>query len=266
VFTLYLISPNQNAILLLPASLCLVGLVKNTLLGLTVFEVYGSVVEGLAPLLIIHKASTDGLISPSVDSLDTNSNMPRYTFNPYNHTPVSLHILGGFLGGCAHGIAGTLWDATAALLKQQSLRDTAVKNLSFKQFLTPARMLIIEPLPGMMAHHSVAHAVLFGSYEASKRFMFSCCTSNGGTGNGRLEQQNYMEPIDRLEHLASIFLAGGFAGQAQHIVSFFTEFRFLQQAKASWKAQHWSSQIRPLVAAFLSSGIAFVALEYGRSN
>ena len=102
-------------------------------------------------------------------------------------------------------------------------------------------------------HHSMAHAVLFGSYQTTKRMLLSNITLSNN-------KNNY-----DISHAALISAAGGIAGQLQHVTSHLSEqylgifgprvtsFRYLTLPT-----------LRSTLLAFPINSIGFVAFEYGK--
>jgi hypothetical protein len=190
-------------------------------LGLAVFEVYGAAIERMAP--------APDIANDYDDEKD-----------PYARASVATHAFAGSLGGCAHGVAGTAWDTAFAASPD-------------------GRRSVLRSMPGMMVHHGLAHAVLFGSYEGSKRMLLSCLNSNNHLSTNSIELEG-AEPVTRVEYLGCVAVAGGLAGQAQHVVSHYSEQAVITPIRWTLPA------LRPLLVAFVPSGIAFVALEYGRNE
>jgi hypothetical protein len=146
----------------------------------------------------------------------------------YARASTPVHFVAGAIGGSVHGIVGTLWETAAG---ERTLRT----------------------LPKMTLHHSSAHAALFGSYEALKRLFLE---------NLGLDSRSYQGPA----YLGSISIAGGVAGQVQHIVSHFSEqWLRLEETEATAVRTIRPPVMRNVLMAFPASAVAFVAFEYGRS-
>jgi hypothetical protein len=167
--------------------------------------------------------------------------------------------MAGALGGGVHGIVGTLWDHVAATTTKPT---TTIKNDFSKQGRLVATLT--TTLPRMTCHHGMAHAALFGSYELVKR------------------QLLHMTGLDStlLHHgpayLGSIVVAGGVAGQVQHVMSHYTEqWLRLEEGVVILEATTTTTAMsvlkfrppvmRSVVMAFPASAIGFVAFEYGRN-
>lgn len=244
---------------------------KNTILGIVVFEVYGAIVDTLIPAPSVasrvnEKAQASNAATTAISTLTDSSNL---------FVPISIHSLGGFMGGASHGVVATVWDSITNTTQHKHpipapfrFYPTMLCNL-----LNPAIISVRQHIPGMIAHHGLSHAVLFGSYELSKRLIFAHWIYGTRYSHHR-DDDNYInehhvknmnhEPMVKVEYLAYIFLAGGIAGQAQHISSHFTEKWFLLNSYPAF--QSWRTILFSLVMSSFPSGIAFVALEYGRST
>jgi len=142
-------------------------------------------------------------------------------------------------------------------------------------------------------HHGMAHALLFSSYEGTKRLLYSAAAAaeegslhisssfqSSGKDNGDMEQT--------VKDLIVVGLAGGAAGQIQHVASHYTE-SWLgvgedQSVKTFWqdasaRRRHFSvsklfrppglglvgpPSIRSTMLAFPPSAIGFIAFEFGK--
>jgi hypothetical protein len=170
----------------------------------------------------------------------TNNLDPDDDIDAFAKASVATHFAAGALGGGVHGIAAPIWEAVQVASRHQRERT-------------------LLSIPGMILHHGLAHSMLFGSYEGLKRAALEQVTDDSTSAT---------ESITRVEYLGSVAIAGGLAGQVQHIVSHYSE-QLLITAEAirvpisALRLQ--PPTIRPTMFAFLPSAIAFVAFEYGRS-
>lgn len=208
------------------------ALVKNTLLGAAVFETYESTVSALAPpqpLKSIQQCGGhDDESAVVVDALEHDA---------YARASLSTHYFAGACGGSVHAIASTFWES----LWNPSL---------------------VKTLPAMTIHHGIAHSVLFGSYETTKRALV---TTEEHYSHNRHEQVAYF---------ASVTLAGGIAGSIQQVVSTYTE-QWLRIGIVEEIPQPFTRHmvkfhaspptLRSVAFAFPPSAISFVAFEYGKS-
>ena len=222
------------------------SVVKNTLLGMLVFESYGYTIAMLAPtpnIAIVGDGAKgeqtlssggDFRVDDEQDDIDDDELVPGVLDDEYARASVAAHFLAGAVGGSAHGVAETVLERP---------------------------LLFHRRLPLMTAHHGLAHAVLFGSYESFKRAMEDDCLSVAGD--------------NQLGYLVSFTLAGGFAGQLQHVVSHYTEQILIPESSGSPAIGNRSSLVallrrlslptlRPTLMAFLPGAIGFVAFEYGK--
>ena len=172
--------------------------------------------------------------------------------DPYDRATIGMHVIAGSLGGVAHGVAGTIWETTAAVTSKQpstaTITPTASPSLSsWKQPL--------QVFPNVALYHGISHAILFASHEGIKRNLWQV-----------VQDWDYLENTamtTRVEYLACVSLAGGLAGQAQHVASHFLEQLLLEEAGT---ITNFRPGLRPTLMAFLPTSIAFVAFEYGRSE
>lgn len=235
-------------------------MVKNTFLGMAVFETYGIVVERMAPVQK-ETASATVITTTAVNSKD-----------PYARASVVVHCLAGALGGIAHGLVGTAWDAIAQWNVRANIKGPLNNNTTAANTANTPLAVLLSGAPRMIAHHTVAHAALFGSYEGIKRVLVSRMNDRMGHITTNLEVSDgapfhdgsalpRKEPMTRVEYLGCVAIAGGLAGQVQHVVSSYSE-----QLLSMTTIPKWSNLIllKPLLLAFAPSSIAFVALEYGR--
>jgi hypothetical protein len=101
-------------------------------------------------------------------------------------------------------------------------------------------------------HHSLAHSLLFGTYESIKR--------------GILQQLHSMDAqYYGGEYMTTFAIAGGIAGQVQFAVSHYTEhYLGLSDFSLRLRASAAAPTLRPFLWAFPPSAIGFVAFEYGK--
>jgi hypothetical protein len=180
----------------------------------------------------------------ALTSIDYGNNHDNDKNDPYAEASVATHAFAGSLGGCAHGVAGTLWDTAFAPTPK-------------------ARRSVLGGMPRMLLHHGVAHSMLFGGFEGTKRVFLSYANSINN------DETHGTESITRIEYLGCVAVAGGLAGQAQHLVSHYSEQVFLPVLSPvrGGKIVYWTHPtLRPLLVTFIPSSIAFVALEYGRNE
>jgi hypothetical protein len=244
------------------------SVLKNAILGAAVFETYGYIVFKLAPDV---QPTGDGksenglelqggddrsfVAKGSSGEMEYNEDQFANHEDEFARASIAIHFLAGGVGGSVHGIASTVIE--------NPLRGNMTS--------------VLQRLPAMTVHHSLAHSVLFGSYEIIKRGLLSHAESDGVQHFG-------------LEYLASITIAGGFSGQLQHVFSHYTE-QLLGittdvQNPVPLKTQHQAPStsvgssffstrrmllqnlsppaLRPALITFLPGAIGFVAFEYGK--
>ena len=128
-----------------------------------------------------------------------------------------------------------------------------------------SRKIWIQQAAYHTLHHTIAHSVLFGSYEFLKRSILH------ELHHGDDFETNGSKPTFLGgSYLAGFALAGGFAGQLQHLVSHCTESMTFESGITSTKLAHRlvtprAPAVRPLLMAFPPSAIGFIAFEYGKN-
>lgn len=259
-----------------------VSFVKNTILGIAVYESYGYVVTRLTPsdTLMIKETwgdpsvITDTLegqhrvdLPTGVESKDIQSEDPLLHLNipiladqtpqqpsdnvnelvfvhdVYARASLTTHFIAGGMGGFAHGVASTVME--------NPLRGASWSWMLYR-------------FPVHATHHSIVHATLFGSYESLKRSLLSSLQTN------ELHVYGW-------DYLISFTIAGGLAGQIQHVVNHYGEQIFRIEDVVAPDAIQRSRRVlyyptRMLVAptvwsvltAFFPSAIGFIAFEYGK--
>jgi hypothetical protein len=233
------------------------SLFRNTLLGMAVFESYGYVVSSLSPAAApaaagggggerndqeMHDSRVSRLNNTDLDAHDDHvdddddDDDGSVLFgepDEYSRASLPSHFFAGSLAGSIHGLASTLMEGNP------TSRST-VRYLSWNTL-----------------HHSVAHSMLFGSYESIKRGMFHL------TGD-----DEHSVSISRAYHVLTFSVAGGLAGQIQHMASHYLEGGLglaNETLQVNWQpALRTAPAIRPLLWAFPPSAIGFVAFEYGK--
>lgn len=195
----------------------------NTFLGIAVYATYEGSVECLA-------SRNDGGGEQGASGGGDEDACERAT--------VPQHFAAGAAGGGAHAVLSLAVDSMPRSMGSLRLSLPSV-GYAFRS----------------CAHHSFAHAVLFGSYQKTKRLLMSTREDPGGQSS---------------HHLGVVALAGGFAGQCQHVCSHFAE-QWLGLAELSkgldWrqriKVAAWPS-LRSTLVSFPPSAVGFVAFEYGK--
>jgi len=155
--------------------------IKNTILGTAVFDCYVKLVEYGADM---SGANDVGVVAAFADN---NGNVPI----------LSYHFFAGAVAGSVHSAVSLIFDSLEfrTLPSFQAARSSAL-------------------------HHSIAHSVLFGFYEVTKRRMVSYYSN---VDNAYVD--NYLRTEKKIVYfyeVASVALAGGIAGVLQTTVSHYT--------------------------------------------
>jgi hypothetical protein len=248
------------------------SIARNTLLGLVVFETYGSVISRMAPAGTTTpdvkrqqqqesttKLSIDSILNTDIESVIVDRTLidddaeklvvVQDSLDEYARASLSVHFGAGLAAGSLHAVA-------VSVLESKTLLAPSRPTISHFLHITAAQTL----------HHGLSHSLLFGSYEGIKRILihnlYSVDTSTQYYGAG---------------YLASFVMAGGVAGQVQHVASHYGEqyldIRGLEHgstavAQSSSFPSIFRSMTRPALRqtllAFPPAAIGFVAFEYGK--
>ena len=259
--------------------------VTNAVLGMAVFATYEGVIESIAPSSM-EETGIDGDVHTNIvpdmaasdgrDESETNATLPQR--NNYrieedddamDRATLPQHFLAGAMGGAAHGLLSlpleVKWnvasDGLQAAGKWTNHTFTNVITQKPLHFQVPA----LSYSTASIVHHSLAHSVLFGSYQLTKRLFLQYLPSSSATNNPNSGNHDAI-------HIASIAMAGGLAGQFQHVTSHFTE----QWLGLAVDAKNSSSSalrrfkfatcptLRSTMLAFAPSAVGFLAFEYGK--
>lgn len=244
------------------------NILRNTFLGYAVFESYGYVIGISSPSLedvsdnqhhgqLIIEIDDDNYDLERTDDDDDDENIIIVSSEPdeYARASVPVHFGAGCLAGVVHGIGSSVLEG------------------HLTSHHSPLRYTVINSI-----HNGIAHSLLFGCYETIKRLCLSQLTmihnehdgidsvaTTAPTGSTTTQYYGGM-------YLASFAIAGGIAGQMQHVASHYTEHWLGLADDTLLKNRSTSSKIvsaprvsiRPLFWSFPPSAIGFIAFEYGK--
>lgn len=187
------------------------------------FETYEHLVCNLAPPPVVEDYSDESVI----DVIEHDA---------YARASLSTHYFAGASGGSVHAFASTVWESLW-------------------------KPTLIRTLPAMTIHHAIAHSILFGTYETTKRGLLTSVVSDS-------------RRHDEIPYFVSVTIAGGVAGQIQQVVSTYTE-QWLRIDRIEETPQPFTRHMvrfkatpptmRSILFAFPPSAVSFVAFEYGKS-
>lgn len=203
---------------------------------------------------------------------------------------IPQHLLAGGLGGAAHAILSLAMELKGTVATKNSSGLTMPMNSNSLRVQIPKRInsmmsynakclpstasVLSLQYPTMryslasIAHHSLAHSALFGSYQFTKRrlLQYSLDFEDTNTDSTNATSMSSSFSIKDMAHASIIATAGGIAGQLQHITSHFTE-QWLglggSGVKTSFRLATLPS-LRSTLVAFPPSAIGFLAFEYGK--
>lgn len=268
--------------------------ITSTILGMAVFATYEGIIDHVAPVYPIQETSnldnyenteddsiTNDMLSDSspcddVDDYDCahsdieDNQESHMHIDAMDRATLPQHFLAGAAGGAAHAVLSLALEVKVNASLATSISSMKQPNHSLQQ----TKPLHLLQLPSMMysassiCHHSLAHSILFGSYQLTKRALLQYFPPFDSTNNTSISGIS-----DNNMHIASIAIAGGIAGQMQHVTSHFTEQWLgleegeMKQSSSAFlrrmKIATWPT-LRSTLVAFPPSAIGFVAFEYGK--
>jgi hypothetical protein len=189
-------SPTSYFLRLYPLSAA--ALVKNTILGIVVFDGYDKIMEELASRTVT--AGQQKLDGKDYNVTSTNDSDPQevHSYNPNAIVSVPQHFVAGAAAGSLHSMLTLVFD---------SLQSRSLPTLRNCCYVT--------------LHHSFAHSILFGSYEWGKRFLGQRPNDKYTLGFAQLKDDDDDSSV-RWNQLAVTAIAGGTAGVLQSCVSHYT--------------------------------------------
>lgn len=206
-----------------------VSLAKNSFLGSLVFEAYAHVVT----------LSVSGRDPDEIDNI----------LDDYAKASVPLHFTAGLAAGAIQGVAVSspaFWEAAKAH-RNIGYRASPIHTPAYA-----ARFFTLNSL-----NHCLAHSMLFGSYQGTKRILERALLDESTPSFG-------------VGYLFCFTMAGGLAGQIQHLFSHYSEQIFglseseLMVAPSLIFRGFVHPTLRSTLMAFPSSAIGFIAFEYGK--
>ncbi len=221
-------------------------LFKNTLLGTAAFEAYEKTIE----FLVTSCHPSDAYSKDNYKSEENISNV-NVVRDVYAQATVMQHFNAGIIAGSAHSSLALAFQSSSFLYTSGWKPDRTASLPSLSAWGVCHTM-----------HHSISYAILFSTYEASKRLL---------TDDKSDENKSSQDML-------SIGFGGGIAGQFQHIASHYTEFwlrvteeqsvhTFLSDIRRQFSGVKFflpGPSFKSTILAFPPSAIGFIAFEYGK--
>lgn len=227
----------------------------NTLLGMASYGTYEGIIDHIAPPEATQ--SKEGNSSNEMGQSNTGALQPNDEHDDaMERATLPQHFFVGGLGGTSHAVLSLALEMKlsrneSALAKQEQGINSKVAKLNRFHLQHPT----INYSLASICHHSLAHAILFGSYQATKRTLLS---------NVSLPDNNNNNTHD-ITHATIIATAGGVAGQLQHITSHLSEqYLGISGTRVSSLRHLTWPTFRSTMFAAPAASIGFVAFEYGK--
>lgn len=238
-------------------------------MGAAVFETYEQTIQ------FFDKATTN------------NHTHENFGTDAFERIGVSQHFAAGALAGSAHSILHIAFESANYAQNRKHRFQLQHLHLPVNTSLNAISSWSICHT----IHHALAHALLFSTYEGTKRLLFGDASvhlrvaspfrqqhtnADSDRETTSLDEQDYKEHTIR--DILLVTLSGGIAGQIQHVASHFTE-SWLRVGDDHSVRRHWERRhklfanvkligagpsMRSTVMAFPPSAIGFVAFEFGK--
>lgn len=176
----------------------------------------------------------------------------------FSRTSLAQHLGAGMVGGSVHSLLQMSFQSVS-FIKQNGLNRSRMAPIS----------LISSWSLSYTFHHAIAHGLLFSSYEGIKRSLFSEKSLHSS-----VQSENDVEIFGNSGNdIMTIVLAGGIAGQIQHVASHYIESwlgvgedrnikTYLRYRK---KLFVQAPSFKSICLSFPPSAIGFIAFEFGKS-
>ena len=247
--------------------------VTNTFLGMAVFSTYEGMIEKLASTTsnidATHETTNSIVLQPIHPRITED-----YNIDVMDQATLPQHFLAGAMGGAAHAVLSLVFDMKFGSLPGDVLSSTSKGTTTFHHPLL--QLISSKPIhlqvhtlrfsTSSIMHHSLAHSTLFGSYQLTRRLLSSQVHDCNPVDNDNTSLGYWNNDSIRV---ATIAVAGGVAGQFQHVISHFSEQLILDTSTATSLLRRmrlsssWPTW-RSTVMAFPPSAIGFLAFEYGK--
>ena len=264
--------------------------ITNTILGMALFATYEGVIDYVAPpmvenaitkeddVLYIYSNIADvsnGDVSDGVSSDDIALNEIGDNDDAMDRATLPQHFLAGAMAGTSHAVL-----SLALEIKRNVTPSTAGKsttNVTVTNLIQQHKPIHLQ-FPNLsysaayILHHSLAHSVLFGSYQLTKRLLIQNISPDPTTAGNGTNGSSGSNNNDAILHISCIAMAGGLAGQLQHVTSHISEqcFSLVDETTNSSSSLLRRLQLaswptwRSTMLAFPPSAIGFLAFEYGK--
>lgn len=244
--------------------LLLVALIKNTFIGIAVFETYEHVIDHFekSTLENHYYSTTSTTITANVEEGLNNGapKSPRFHKKSTSGTSLAQHFYAGTAAGSVHSILHLSFESIS-FFKLHRFRVNVYPTLPF----------LLSHGSRDICHHGLSHALMFSTYEGMKRLLPSTLYNDQKTTYNTAGQKH--GTVSFL-NIVTIGVAGGVAGQVHHVAShvlesllFVTEHRPKQQQGRSIRAisKNIVPSSRSIARSFLPSALGFIAFEFGKS-
>jgi hypothetical protein len=235
-------------------------LLKNTILGAGLFEAF----EKTIVYLDEKNDEAEGTGIQTQSHIQTRRSDAKFG-DSFSRTSVQQHFVAGAVGGSVHSFLLLAFDSGS------HVKQNGMKMITASSFSSISSYSAVHTF-----HHGFAHGLLFSSYEGIKRLLFAenslhrlHMPSSETENNGQTVENSVIDVM-------KISLAGGIAGQIQHIASHYSEAllidprlkdgRIIMGSNGIKRAKLFITgpSMKSILLAFPPSAIGFIAFEFGK--
>ena len=261
--------------------------ITNTILGMALFATYEGVIDYVAPPLVEIRTKEDdilcnniadvsnGDVSDDESSDDIALNEIGDNDDAMDRATLPQHFLAGAMAGTSHAVLSLALEVKRNVTLSaagKSTTNVTVTNLIHQHKPIHLQFPTLNYSAAYILHHSLAHSVLFGSYQLTKRLLIQNITPDPTMARNGTNSSCGSNNNDAILHISCIAMAGGLAGQFQHVTSHISEqcFSLVDETTNSSSSLLRRLQLaswptwRSTMVAFPPSAIGFLAFEYGK--
>lgn len=218
---------------------------------------------------------SNGHVSDGVSNDDIAVNEIGDSDDAMDRATLPQHFLAGAMAGTSHAVLSLALEVKRNVTPSTAGKSTT--NVTFTNLIQEKKPIHLQfPTLNYSAayilHHSLAHSVLFGSYQLTKRLLIQNITPDPTMARNGTNSSSGSNNNDAIIHISCIAMAGGLAGQFQHVTSHISEqcfglvdgtTNFSSSLLRHLKLASWPTW-RSTMVAFPPSAIGFLAFEYGK--
>ena len=212
--------------------------ITNTILGMALFATYEGVIDYVAPPLVEIRTKEDDILCNNIadvsnDDVSDDESSDDIALNEIGDSDDAMdratlpqHFLAGAMAGTSHAVLSLAFEIKRNVTPStagKSTTNVTVTNLIQQHKPIHLQFPTLNYSTAYILHHSLAHSVLFGSYQLTKRLLIQNISPDPTTARNGTNSSSGSNNNDAILHISCIAMAGGLAGQFQHVTSHISE-------------------------------------------